>query len=81
MEIHPPVRLAAVQEDRDRHDGDVRQRQRVQDDLPPGSLGKAPGKEGEELIHIAFCEPRLKNGRQFSLPGLLMTACLQNSFQ
>ena len=40
-QIHGPVRLRAVQEDRDRRDRDVRGDERVQHDLPPGEVPQA----------------------------------------
>ena len=43
-QVHRAVRLRAVQEDGDRGDGDVRGRQRVQDELPPGQVPQAVGQ-------------------------------------
>ncbi|MCY1231748.1 hypothetical protein D9M72_442080 [compost metagenome] len=43
VQVQRPVRHAAVQEDGDASDGDVRHHQGVDDDLPPGPIGKAVG--------------------------------------
>ena len=53
MQIQAPVRLAAVQEDGNGHDRDVRHDQGENDDLPPSRLGQTAGNEGEDVIHKA----------------------------
>jgi hypothetical protein len=53
MQIQTAVRLAAMEENRDRHDRDVRHYQSENDDLPPSSLRQTTGNEGEDVIHKA----------------------------
>ncbi|WP_419144829.1 hypothetical protein [Achromobacter deleyi] len=53
MQIQTAVRLAAMEKDGDRNNGDVRHYQGENDDLPPSSLGQTTGNEGEDVIHKA----------------------------
>ena len=54
MQVQTAVRLAAMEEDGDRDDRDVRHHQRENHDLPPGGLGQTAGNEGKDVIHKAF---------------------------
>ncbi|OMP13813.1 hypothetical protein COLO4_00898 [Corchorus olitorius] len=50
MHVQRPVRLAAVQKNRDAGDGDVRHHQRENQDLPPGPIQGAVGKESQKGV-------------------------------
>lgn len=54
MKIKTAMRLATVQKDGDRNDGDVRKHQSDQGDLPPGKLQKTTGKESKDVVHRPF---------------------------
>ena len=54
VKVETTVRLAAVQENRDGNNGDVRGNQRDQSDLPPGKLQKAARQEMKNVVHRPF---------------------------
>ena len=51
MQVQRPVRLRAVQEDGDGGDGDVRERQRHQDQFKPVQTEQSPVQEFEHQLH------------------------------
>ncbi|MOA54773.1 hypothetical protein D3C78_1784470 [compost metagenome] len=53
MQVQTAVRLAAMEEDGDRNNRDVRHDQGENDNLPPRGLGQTAGNEGEDVIHKA----------------------------